>query len=155
MLAGVWAILGGGALVFSACYGRNCEGAQFTYGLDAGEGEMLDENTWESNPVTGTWLTFPRQHSYVFSIPFGGRTPYDVTPYVSGQPVPTTGNWTIGSGNLTEQNWSPNQALIINDTCSDYYLRIVAKAAPFGPSDGGATPATTTAADASTDATVP
>ena len=156
-LTAVWAVLGGGALVFSACYGRNCEGAQLQYGTDAGQGELLDENTWESSPVAGNWLPFFRQHSIVMTIPFGGRTPFDAHAYVSAQPVPQTGQWTTGSGNLVEQIWNTNQVIVINDTCSDYYIRVVAFAPPFGVADGGANPATRMAAeviDAASDAAI-
>ena len=158
----MWTVIGGGTLALSSCYGRNCEGAQFQYGADAGQGEMLDENTWESSPQISNWLPFPRQHSYVFTIPFSGRTPAWAITYVSGQQNPnTSGNFTTGAGNLTEQaGVGPNQILAVNDTCSDYFLRVVAWAPPLGTLDAGSFsfPSTTTgdsgAADAASDATV-
>ena len=42
---------------------------------------MIDENTWESGPMDGTWLSFPRQRAYIFDIPaLGGRVPYSPEP---------------------------------------------------------------------------
>lgn len=144
MLGVVWAALGGGAIVLSSsCYGRNCEGSPRQYGIDAGDGRMIDENTWESSPFDGEWIPFPRQTVFTFTIPFGGRVPYDAKGFVSGQQRPNTGNLTTGAGNLLEfTGIGPNQVVAINDTCSDYYLRVLAWAPPFGTAD---------AMDASTD----
>jgi hypothetical protein len=87
------------------------------------------------------------------TLPLGGRTPAQVTPYVSAQQNPTTGNYTLGSGNLTEQSGAgPNAITLFNDTCSDYYLRVLVWAPPFPDGDAAAAPASTTDSDASTDA---
>ena len=81
---GVWVVIG--LVVFSipGCYGRNCEATFATFGVDAGQGEMISENEWESNAQDGEWLYFPRQRSYLFNITaWGGRTPFQVIPYLS------------------------------------------------------------------------
>lgn len=141
-------MLGGGALVLSSCYGRNCEGAQRQFGLDAGDGRMLDSNTWESSPSDGDWLPFPRQSITFFTLPFGGRTPGWWLGYVSGQQRPNTGNSTTGAGNLTEfTGVGPNTLAVINDTCSDYFVRVVAWAPPL-PTPGSETDASTDSGDA-------
>lgn len=146
MLGGVWLLLGVATVGLSSCYGRNCEGSPRQFGLDASDGRMLDENTWESSPSDGEWLPFPRQTAYNLSLPFGGRRPEWWLGYVSGQQRPNTGNLTLGAGNLTVFNGvGPNALTVFNDTCSDYYIRVVAWAAPFGssaaeaasPTDGG------------------
>lgn len=157
VLGAVWALLGGGALVLSSCYGRNCEGSPRQYGIDASDGRMLDENTWESSPLDGEWIPFPRQVVYTFTIPFGGRVPSLVLGSVSGQQRPNTGNFTTGAGNLLEFTAiGPNQAAAINDTCSDYYIRVFAWAAPFGSTGPDASASTDSAdsglADAGADA---
>jgi hypothetical protein len=143
-LAGLWALLSGAALFAPGCYGRNCEGDLITFGADTAQGRMIDENTWESSPMDGEWLAFPRQRYYVFSIPqLGGRIPSEPIGYVSAQQTPGKafgGNFTIGSGNLVEfTNPLPNRIDVINDTCSDYFIRIVVKVPPNPPAltDGG------------------
>lgn len=129
----VWVLLSTATLCLASCYGRNCEGAARQFGLDAGDGQLLDQNTWESSPLDGEWLPFPRQSFYTFTLPFGGRKPSLVVGSVSGQQRPNTGNWTNGGGNLLEFTAvGPNQVAAINDTCSDYYVRVFAWAAPQG-----------------------
>jgi hypothetical protein len=97
---------------------------------------MLDPNTWISGPVDGPWLWFPRQRVWVFEVPqLGGRTPEIIIPYVSSSPEPSkTGDHVIGAGNiaLIGGPW-PNRVTVRNDTCSDYYLRLVLEAPPFPP----------------------
>jgi hypothetical protein len=144
----LWAAIAGAALFAPGCYGRNCEGGFETFGADAGQkGQMLDENKWQSGPQDGTWLWFPRQRYYIFNIPeLGGRTPSIVIPYISASPQPAKtkdGNMTIGSGNVAELfQVAPNRVDVKNDTCSDYYLRLVVEAPAFSPEqtpipDGG------------------
>lgn len=132
----LWASISAAALVAPGCYGRNCEGAVEVFGADAGEGIMLDENTWASGPMDGTWLWFPRQRYYIFDIrALGGRTPEKIFPYISGTPDPIkTGNFTIGAGNLAQLFTAvPNRIDVKNDSCSDLYLRLVVEVPPFPP----------------------
>jgi len=136
-------------VVFAApgCYGRNCEGELETFGVDAGQGEMVSPTQWESTPTVGPWLSFPRQRAYVFDIrALGGRTPYDWNVFLSAasQPNvggPNAGNQTTGAGNIAlVQNIGPNRIDVFNDTCSDYYMRLVVTVPPLPPfpGDGGA-----------------
>ncbi|HVJ92524.1 MAG TPA: hypothetical protein VM580_22135 [Labilithrix sp.] len=147
VLGALWASLSGAVLLAPSCYPRNCEGTTLIYGPDAGQGEMLDDETWESSPQEGPWLFFPRQAYYIFDIrALGGRTPEIILPYISVSPTPnTTGSdFTPASGNHAKLfNALPNRVDIKNDTCSDYYLRLVVKVpsqAPEAPhnEDGGA-----------------
>jgi hypothetical protein len=152
-LGGLWAAISAAALVAPGCYGRNCEAGVETFGLDAGEGVMVDENTWMSGPFNEPWLWFPRQRTYVFEVPaFAGRVPYDVDPYVSAtlDPMNTAGgNGVKGAGNIALlQSVLPNRVAVRNDTCSDYYLRITAQLPPLPPAlDGGAPDVTVRDAD--------
>jgi hypothetical protein len=153
----LWLAVAGAALVSPGCYGHNCDGAFVTYGADAGEGHMIDENTWESNAPSKPWLPFPRQRYYLFDLhALGGRTPALVVPYVSAQSSPgaTGADFTVGSGNLTLLfNAQPNRIDVKNDSCSDYFLRLVVSAAPLpsAPEDSG-TSLGTAIADAGNDA---
>lgn len=148
LLGAIWAVVTGGALAVPGCYGRNCEGDVKFFGAQPGEGRMIDENTWESSPVDGRWLPYPRQRVYVLDIPeLGGRTPQLVLPYISAaeDPLNQRANWTLAGGNLSELfGVRPNGLDVKNGTCADYNLRLVVVAAPFPPepsADGGvATP---------------
>jgi hypothetical protein len=128
VLLAVWALVSGAALSAPGCYGRNCEAAYSGYGTEAGQGSMIDATTWQSNPVEGAWLPFPRQQVYYFDVPaLGGQTPQVFIPYLSAQREPAkSGDFTIGAGNLTLLfGPGPNRIGVKNDTCSDYYLRLV------------------------------
>jgi len=142
--AALWAVVAIGIFSGSGCYGRNCEGDVATYGALAGEGRMIDETTWESSPPDGTWLPFPRQRFYRFELgALGGRTPVKVLPYVSSDPQPnrTGRDQTVASGNLTLiYNLGPNRVDVKNDSCSDYFLRLVVDVPPFPPGPGAAMP---------------
>jgi len=134
--AAVWATTSAVALLAPGCYGRNCEGILETYGTDAGQGRMLSPDIWESSPVDGKWLWFPRQHYFVFDISeLGGRTPQMIIPYVSAQEEPRLGgNFTVGAGNMALiSNSVPNRVDVRNDTCSDTYLRLVVITGPQPP----------------------
>lgn len=144
----LWLSISAAALFAPGCYGRNCEGGVETYGADPGQGRMLDEDTWESSPQDGKWLWFPRQRTFVFDIrALSGRTPQIILPYLSAVAEPSkTGNFTPGGGNLTLLSGArPNGINVTNDTCSDYYLRLVVSAAPLPP----AVPDATAPSDAS------
>ncbi|HVH43536.1 MAG TPA: hypothetical protein VM925_14375 [Labilithrix sp.] len=142
----LWATVSAAALMAPGCYGRNCEGGIESYGVDAGQGDMLDENTWESAPIDGEWLWFPGQRTYIFDMrALGGRMPDVPIAYISASPQPSkTGDFTTGAGNLLKfLSPRPNGINVYNDSCSDYYVRLVIKARPFPPSvntDAGATP---------------
>jgi hypothetical protein len=136
-LAAFWVAVTGAIAFSSACYTHNCDADVKEYGVDAGEGRMLDENTWESNAVDGPWLPFPRQRFYSFDLhQMGNRIPAIVLPYVSAQSNPKAegGNFTLGSGNLTEISAADvSHVTIHNGTCADYYLRLVVEAEPLPP----------------------
>lgn len=133
----LWIAISAAALLAPGCYGRNCEGGFETYGPDAGQGFMVDENRWASGPMDGTWLWFPRQRYYIFDVrAFGGRAPTAIFPYISGTPEPTKngGNYAPAAGNLAEIfSAGPNRFDIKNDSCSDYYLYVVVDLPPLPP----------------------
>lgn len=131
------------------CYGRQCDGSVDYYGAKEGQGRMLDSNTWESNPIEGSWLAYPGQRTWVFDIPqLDGRTPTILDAYISGVQTPaTTGHFTEGSGNLVLfLQTRANHIEVRNESCSDYFLRLVIRTEPSN--DAGAPDA---AADADAD----
>ena len=151
----LWAaVMGGVGLV--GCYGHNCDGDFLVYGRGANEGRLLDADTWESSPIDGKWLPFPKQRIWAFEMKdLGDRTPYEIIPYVSAQNDPTHdegGNFTVAAGNLTEIfAIEKGKFAIKNDTCADYSVRVVVKAAARPPATP-ATPAPARTTDAGGDA---
>lgn len=133
----LWLAISGAVVFAPGCYGRNCEGEATTFGANPGEGVMIDPDTWASGPVDGPWLNYSRQRYYVFDVrALGGRTPQLILPYVSASPDPieTGGDFTLGSGNLAKLlHPGPNRVDVYNDSCSDYFLRLVIKVQPFPP----------------------
>ena len=157
MLGGLWAVVSGAVVAIAGCYGHNCDGDVVNYGRGADEGRLLDANTWESSPIDGRWLDFPKQRAWVFDLhELGDRAPALVLPYVSAQADPLHeggSNFTLGSGNLTEISGADKGHVTIhNGTCADYYLRLVVVAAP---EPSAPSPTAPSAADASTDASSP
>jgi hypothetical protein len=143
----VWAIVVGGVGLGSGCYGHNCDGDVQVYGRNPNEGELVNADTWESSPIDGDWIPFTKQRLWIFVMrDLGDRTPYKIDTFISAEKNPhaANGNWTLGSGNLSEQSGvGPGTIAVKNDTCADYYIRVVAEASPRPP-----TPPVTTAADA-------
>lgn len=134
-LAAFWLAVTGGTLAFVGCYGHNCDGSQTFFGSNPGEGRLLDADTWETTPVNGPWLPFPKQQTYFFDLRDLGtdRTPDLVVPYISAQanPLAEGGNYTIGAGNLAEISGADlGRVAVHNGTCADYYIRVVVQASP-------------------------
>jgi hypothetical protein len=148
-VVGLWIVVMIAVASASGCYGRNCDGSVLVYGRDPGEGRLLSADLWESTPVDGIWLDFPKQRAWIFDLhDLGGRVPQVIVPYVSAQADPNHepgANFTIAAGNLAEISGVQNDQVIIhNGTCADYFLRLTVEAAPRAttPSttDSGAAP---------------
>jgi hypothetical protein len=133
----LWAIVMGGVSFLAGCYGHNCDGDSITWGRNPGEGRLIDADNWESSPIDGDWIPFTRQRVVFFEMrDLGDRIPYQIIPYISAEPNPVhdNGNWTLGSGNLAEHSGAgPGTIAIKNDTCADYFIRIVATVPPRPP----------------------
>ena len=134
----LWTVVMVAVAFASGCYGHTCDGEVTVFGKNPGEGRLFSADKWESGPIDGLWLDFPKQRAWIFDLhALGGRVPAVVTPYVSAQadPVHESGNFTIAAGNLAEISAvAPDQVVIHNGTCADYYLRVVVEAPPIAPS---------------------
>jgi hypothetical protein len=118
-----------GALLLTGC---PC-GEDSTVAYQAGTAEA---GTYQSSSWQGPWLHFPGGRRYVLAHHLG-QAPASVTAYLSfkeypgpqGNPDDKPGNVSQGSGNaaLIEQVDAQN-IQVRNDTCSDFYLRVVAQA---------------------------
>ena len=133
----LWTVVMVAVAFASGCYGHTCDGEVTTFGRTPGEGRLYSADGWESGPVDGLWLDFPKQRAWIFDLhELGGRTPIKFWPYVSAQadPIHESGNFTLAAGNLAEISAvAPNQVVIHNGTCADYFLRLVVEAPPLAP----------------------
>lgn len=128
----------------TGCYGDQCIGDIQEYG-DATHGELTSPDTWESNPPNSGWLNFSHKRTFnVHLYGLEGRDIQQVLPYISPDSVPKSdygqSQYTLASGNLAEiQNLGTNipgippTVRILNDTCADYYLRLLVIATPKAP----------------------
>ena len=143
----LWASVTGGMLAMPGCYGRNCDGTFGGYGSKPGEGQMIDENTWESSPMNGKWLHYSSQHAWFFEVPaLGDRTPHSIEVYISPVEEPSPlgrpgNNFSPAGGNLAELSGvGPNRFNVRNGTCAEYYVRVVAEVPPRPDSVAPGTP---------------
>ena len=147
----LWVVVMVSVAFASGCYGHNCDGDVKIFGHEPGEGRMLSADLWESSPIDGVWLDFPKARVWIFDLhDLGDRLPEQITPYVSAQADPNHelgGNFTIGAGNLAQISGVVNdQVAVQNGTCADYFLRLTVEAAPRAPNssmpstDSGAPP---------------
>ena len=100
---------------------------------------------WESSPFDGTWIDFPGQRTYFFTLPAGFVAVQPPTAWVATDlnPNPSGGaTIVLGGGQLAEiSNVGGNGGfLITNGTCAEYYLYvsvlgIYAPAGPTSPAD--------------------
>jgi hypothetical protein len=171
VLSAVLLVVGVGfsASLMPACYGNECRGDEVDVGSatpEGGTGELSDPNTWESSPMDGQWFPYLHERVVHFHFPdaFGGRQPDWFIAYISADPAPNNqdnghalADYTPAAGNVAK--WSgvlPDRATIFNDTCSDYFIRLVVHAPPLdggiedGATEGGAA-ASTGATDAGAD----
>lgn len=99
-------------------------------------GHLLDPYTWESTPIT-QGLPYGAQHEWeLHARGLSGRI-YEVVPYIAAalppDPTKEAVQWVVAPGNLAEIkiiNGAEPIILVHNDTCAEYYLRVVVRAAP-------------------------
>lgn len=105
-----------------------------------GSGRLIDANTWESGPIDGEWLRYDHRMLLVLDTSLlGTRIPTSVLVYISADPRPLQGGtFTIGGGNVADITVpGPGAIYVKNNSCAEYYARVVVQAAPLEP-DGGA-----------------
>ena len=140
------AIAGVGA---SACEDHLCDPNTGTWGLNAGEGDLLGKRHWETTPLTGTWVDFRGMETLTlhFEKYFPNCIPYVTQFYISPDAVPSVdgGNSAPAGGNVAETlgGYPPGQLVLFNNTCAEYFLHVVIWCP--SPFDGGPDAATPTA----------
>ncbi len=146
----------------AGCFDHQCEGdAAGPYGEAFGEGHYVTADTWESSPIDARWMDFPPGRTWSFHLPAwdkAGRRVTFTTTYVSSADTPNAphccgefDNFTEAAGNLAElSNVGAGRFQIKNATCTQLYLRVVARAAaPLDASAADAGAADVGVADAS------
>ena len=144
-----------------ACTTRDCIGTLH----DAPDGELVGPDTWESSPITGTWVHYGPQDALQVQIPaFANRTVVDTQVFLSPAPQPEDSvgdNYAEASGNLAEFQYvgtGPGAGdfvgepvlgfRVLNGTCADYYARVLVVVAPLDADAGSADAGATDAAEA-------
>lgn len=100
---------------------------------------------YETTPVDGTWLDFPAGRRYKLMHHFGTtKYLYNVSLAFDPHPVPQyeggVGNSSPGAGNeLIIEDYGADYFQVRNDTCAEYYLRVVLMVDPSADAnDAGA-----------------
>jgi hypothetical protein len=119
----------------AGCAGNDCDADTQTWG-SCTQGELAggDPNTWESGPICGQYLDFHGERTWTFdpSPWMGSRMPITISGSLSfdASPCAEGGQFAPPAGNLTEimpiQVGNKWKFTVLNDTCAQYYLRVVA-----------------------------
>jgi hypothetical protein len=129
----------------AGCAGDDCDGDTQTWG-SCTQGELAGgaPNVWESGPVTGKpYLDFHGERTWVLDpTPWmGSRQPIGFDAYLSLDPNPNQdaqAGFALPAGNLAELKLlSDGKVQVLNDTCAQYYLRVVLTYPPGTPNGGG------------------
>ena len=97
------------------------------------------ETVYESSPWNGPYLHFPAGRRFSLEHHLK-KTPSLVNTYLAfdERPLPG-GNTSESAGNQAVIERVDDQVIVVrNDTCAEFWLRVVAIASPGGPSDAGA-----------------
>lgn len=142
------AVLAAAAYSSEGCLTDACQESFLDFGKVPGQGNVLDENTWESVPVDGEWQPFPHQARVVYFHPLA-RVPYEVLIWISADKNPlATSNYTLAGGDVAKvYQTRADTVSITNGTCADYYVRVVLRAAPRQPAVDAATDGSLEAGD--------
>ena len=129
----------------TACQDTRCDGSEATYGLTPGEGSLVDDETWQSTPLSGPWLEFGPERVWTFDLRgvAGPREILEVLAYVSEAEEPNGGDaaprgrasFAVAGGNLAVMRLvEPGVFTVRNATCARYFVRVTAR---LGPASGG------------------
>lgn len=111
-----------------------CDGSPPTSDAGACAARLVDDYTWMSHPLSGG-LDYGAQRDWRLSLKDGaGReikgTVYEVIPYIASSLNGEATQWVVAPGNLAEITTSGHTVTVHNDTCAEYFLRVVVRAAP-------------------------
>ena len=104
-------------------------------------GGITSGNRYESSSLYGTWLHFPggRRYRLLHELP---SAPTDVSVYIAFREDPLPGNVSRATGNVALIEAATDEYVQVrNDTCSEYYVRVVAEVGAGSGGAGGGPPA--------------
>jgi hypothetical protein len=130
----------------SGCSTHQCDASS----ADAGGGQVVDLDgtwTWQSTSIQTGWMTFNGNETITFTLP-ASFLPSTSTPGFTLSAYVSTGadQWADGGGQFVQaagqlaefQIVGPRSFTVFNDTCYQYYLRVVATVTvPSAPVDAG------------------
>jgi hypothetical protein len=124
-----------------ACQDRACLGGTADYGARPGEGNLITPDLWETTAAEAKWVRYPAQQVWFIHPQGMAQRHYSrITVYISPVEEPNTGGqqYTIASGNVAVVTQLGDMIVVHNDTCADFFFRVVAEAYPLpdaGPTD--------------------
>jgi hypothetical protein len=137
----------------TGCATHQCDASS----LEWTTGDWIDDNTWETNDVTGRWIPYEGNATLTITwanadgrpTPKTSRVPYAVDPYVGveedGGDNPNQDDLDAGSnfisaaGSLVEYlTWNMNRVVVLNSTCAKYNARFVIHFPPLQSDTGAA-----------------
>lgn len=136
------ALVGAGALLLApqGCGGTCNTGGQAA--IDYTGGTTINGQVYETSTPTGTWLDFPagRRYRLMHQLGTSDFVPHEFLAF-SATPVPTddasVGNYSQAAGNeVIVEAQTDTYVQVRNDTCADYYLRVVLTAIPSADAGG-------------------
>lgn len=145
------------SLANEACLTRACDPSASDWGKLPGEGSFIGSDAWQSTTLDGEWVPFPHGVRVALFHPLG-RTPTEVVVWISAEKQQVLGrtNFTLAGGDVAKiSDVSDSAFAVTNGTCADFYVRVVARAAPVAvpspPVDAGAGGTRDAESDAATD----
>lgn len=85
---------------------------------------------WESSPLDGTWIDFPGQRTYFFSLPANFQPIQILSTMIATDATPDDvdaggGTYAFAAGQLAQfGNFVNGGFLITNDSCAEYFLYV-------------------------------
>lgn len=121
----------------TACAQRECLATWMNWGDGPNQGNLIDENHWESTANDAIWLSFVGQRTWHFLPgPFQNRRIANVTVWFSPDEQPSLpGNqYSLASGNAAVVDTTIDNGRtaidVHNDTCADFFVRVLIEAYP-------------------------
>jgi len=125
-------------------------------------GHLIDPYTWESGPIDGAWLDFRHNKTWLLHFRDGVTqqtiqgTVYEPLVWIAPEAEASApgGQYVTAGGNLAEWSTASDATSLNlhNDTCADYFFRVVVHASPDGtPPDAGADASQDASQDAATE----
>jgi hypothetical protein len=151
LIFSVGGLTAGAMGLLAGCFGNECDQSELS--TKANGGHLIDPNMWESSSEGENWIEYNGQRVINFNTDLlGKRVPSNFSVFISADPKGD--KFTPAGGNVVNIfNVRPGNVSLQNNTCAQYYVRLVVQAAPIVALDGGSDGNTPLDTDAGRDAT--